>query len=351
MKPLVSILIPAYNSQEWVAESIRSAIGQTWPHKEIIVVDDGSRDRTPDVARRFASKEVTVVTVANQGAAAARNHALSLSQGDFIQWLDADDILALDKVERQLEAVREGDDERTLLSGSWAFFNYRTDRARFHPTSLWEDLSPVEWLTRKLGENLHMQTATWLTSRALVEAAGPWDTRLSTDDDGEYFCRVLLASRGTRFVPDAKVYYRVTPADRVSRIGMSNKKKDAMVVSMKLHIHYLQSLEDSERTRKACVTYLQNWLDSFYPERPDIIADLRGLAEQLGGGLEAPRLRWKYAWMAPILGFGAAKQVQMALPQMKASLIRGWDRAMYTFESRNAAAGHATGTTNPNGSA
>jgi glycosyltransferase involved in cell wall biosynthesis len=351
MKPLVSILIPAYNSEEWIADSIRSAIGQTWPRKEIIVVDDGSRDQTAQVARQFASKEVAVVSVANRGAAAARNHALSLSQGDFIQWLDADDVLALDKVDRQLQALRDEDDERTLLSGPWAFFNYRTDRAQFHPTSLWEALPPVEWLIRKLGENLHMQTATWLTSRALVEAAGPWDTRLSTDDDGEYFCRVLLASKGTRFVPDAKVFYRVTPADRVSRIGMSNKKKDAMVVSMKLHIQYLRSLEDSERTRKACVTYMQNWLDSFYPERPDIMADLRSLAAQLGGGLEAPRLRPKYAWMTPILGFGAAKRVQMALPQMKASFVRGWDRAMYRFESRNAAAGHATGTTNPNRSA
>jgi glycosyltransferase involved in cell wall biosynthesis len=351
MKPLVSILIPAYNSEEWVADSIRSAIGQTWPRKEIIIVDDGSRDRTAQVAGRFASKEVAVVSVPNQGAAAARNHALSLSQGDFIQWLDADDILALDKVERQLEALREGDDERTLLSGPWAFFHYRTDRARFQPTSLWEHLSPVEWLIRKLGGNLHMQTATWLTSRALVEAAGAWDTRLSTDDDGEYFCRVLLASNGTRFVPDSKVFYRVTPSDRVSRIGMSNKKKDAMVVSMKLHIRYLQSLEDSERTRRACVRYIQNWLDNFYPERPDIIADLGSLAVQLGGGLETPRLRRKYAWMTPILGFGAAKRVQMALPQIKASLVRGWDRAMYKFESRNEAAGHATGTTNPNRSA
>jgi glycosyltransferase involved in cell wall biosynthesis len=351
MTPLVSILIPAYNSQDWIADSIKSAIGQTWPRKEVIVVDDGSRDRTAEVARRFASKEVTVVSVANQGAAAARNHAFSLSQGDFIQWLDADDVLALDKVERQLAALPEGGDERTLLSGPWAFFNYRTGRARFQPTSLWQDLSPVEWLIRKLGENLHMQTATWLTSRALIEKAGPWDTRLSTDDDGEYYCRVLLASKGTRFVPDAKVFYRVTPADRVSRIGMSNKKKDAMVVSMKLHIQYLRSLEDSERTRKACVTYMQNWLDSFYPERPDIIADLQSLAEQLGGVLQTPRLRAKYDWMTPILGFGAAKQVQMALPQVKASLVRSWDRAMYRFESRDADENRVIGTKNPTRSA
>ena len=58
MKPLVSILIPAYNAEEWIADTLQSAIAQTWQRKEIIVVDDGSRDRTAEVARRFASKEV-----------------------------------------------------------------------------------------------------------------------------------------------------------------------------------------------------------------------------------------------------------------------------------------------------
>src|SRR5882724_7245521 len=146
MKPLVSMIIPAYNAEEWIAATVQSAIGQSWPRKEIIVVDDGSRDRTAEVARRFASKEVVVVSTQNQGAAAARNHGLRLCQGDYIQWLDADDLLAPDKIERQLAALREVDSRRTLLSSAWAFFNYRTHRARFVPTSLWQDLSPVEWL-------------------------------------------------------------------------------------------------------------------------------------------------------------------------------------------------------------
>lgn len=62
---------------------------------------------------------------------------------------------------------------------------------------------------KRVGENLHMQTATWLTSRELALAAGAWDTRLLSDDDGEYFCRVLLASKGTRFVPEARVFYNL----------------------------------------------------------------------------------------------------------------------------------------------
>jgi glycosyltransferase involved in cell wall biosynthesis len=339
--PLVSILIPAHNAEEWIADSIQSAIAQTWRRKEIIVVNDGSSDGTAEVAQRFASKEIAVVSTENQGAAATRNRALQLSQGDYIQWLDADDLLAPDKVERQLAALNEVDSSRVLLSSPWAYFNYRPHRARFVATSLWQDLSPVEWLLRKMDENLLMQTATWLTSRQLTEAAGLWDTRLLSDDDGEYFCRVLLASKGTRFVPEARVFYRVTSSNRLSRIGMSDRKKDAMLVSMKLHVEYLRSLEESERVRKACLVYMQNWLDNFYPERPDIVAELQNVAAQLQGRLEAPRLRWKYGWMKPILGFKAAKQAQMMFPQLKASLVASWDRAMYKLEAREAVASRA----------
>ena len=324
-------------------ETLQSAIAETWPRKEIIVVDDGSKDQTAAAASRFASNDVKVVTVKNQGAAAARNHAMQLSQGDYIQWLDADDLLAPDKVELQLAALRDTDSKRTLLSSPWAYFSYRPERARFTPTSLWHDLTPVEWLLRKLSENLHQQTGTWLTSRELADAAGPWDTRMISDDDGEYYCRVLLASSGTRFVPESKVFYRVTPSSRWSFIGTSDKKKNAMVHSMKLHVQYLRSLEESERVRKACRIYLQNWFQNFYPDRPDLVAELQGLAAEVGGHLEPPRLGWKYAWMEPIFGRKAARNAEIVLPQLKASVLRSWDKAMYRLENRESGAATSRG--------
>src|ERR1043165_7081628 len=97
-RPLISILIPAYNAAPWIADTIKSALNQTYPRKEVVVVDDGSIDQTLQVARQFASKTVSIVTQENQGASAARNKALELCQGDYIQWLDADDLLAPDKI-------------------------------------------------------------------------------------------------------------------------------------------------------------------------------------------------------------------------------------------------------------
>src|SRR5271166_3102837 len=131
MKPLVSILIPAFNAEAWIGDTIRSALAQTWQRKEIIIVDDRSTDQTLTLARRFASKEVVVVTQENQGASAARNHAFSLSQGDYIQWLDADDLLSPDKIAKQMAPAEESLSTRTLFSSGWGYFRYRTDLAKF----------------------------------------------------------------------------------------------------------------------------------------------------------------------------------------------------------------------------
>ena len=157
MKPLVSILIPAYNAEPWIADTIQSALRQTWPHKEIIVVDDGSKDKTFSVAQQFAGAEVTVITQKNAGASAARNKAFSLSKGDFIQWLDADDLLGAEKISRQMAVVEKTAEPRALFSSEWGRFMYRPQRAHFESTPLCADQPPVEWLVRKLGQNLHMR--------------------------------------------------------------------------------------------------------------------------------------------------------------------------------------------------
>jgi hypothetical protein len=78
-------------------------------------------------------------------------------------------------------------------------------------------------------------------------------------------------------------------------LGTSDRKKDALLLSMELQIQYARSTEDSGRVRPACLAYIQNRLDDFYPERLDLVAELQALAAQLGGLLEMPRLCLKYA--------------------------------------------------------
>jgi glycosyltransferase involved in cell wall biosynthesis len=292
------------------------------------VVDDGSKDQTRSIALRFASENVSIVSQDNQGAAAARNKAFSLCQGDYVQWLDADDLLSRNKVTLQMRALEENGDKGTLLSSGWGYFMYRPAKARFSPTPLWNSLPPLEWLLRKWEHNVHMQTATWLVSRELTQSAGPFDTRLLGDDDGEYFFRVIRGSTNIHFVEDAKVYYRITPASRLSHIGRSDKKMEAHFLGMKMQIDYLLALADNERVRAACCTYLRTWLPHFHPDRPDIVREAQALAATLGGQLESPRMGWKYAWIEQLFGPHAGKEAQVRYNSYKSSAVRAWDKAL-----------------------
>jgi glycosyltransferase involved in cell wall biosynthesis len=332
MDPLVSILIPAYNAERYISETIKSALAQTWARKEIIIVDDGSRDDTVQIARQFSSPTVSVVTQPNSGASVARNKAFSLCQGDFIQWLDADDLLATQKLSNQIRAWQQNPGKRDLLSTGWGYFVCRRKKAQFTPSSLWRDLSPAEWLHLKFTTNHFMQTSVWLVSRELTNAAGPWNERLTLDDDGEYFCRVVLASERVRFIPGNNVFYR-KGASSLSVIGHSNKKMESQLLSIRLQADHLRSFDHTMKA--AMVKYLQSYMILFYPNRPDLVKEAEEIATSLGGKLQVPSLPGKYALIQKVFGWQTAKSLQIQGNRLKANLIEAWDRALFAMQSRN----------------
>jgi glycosyltransferase involved in cell wall biosynthesis len=326
-------LIPAYNAEKWIGETIQSALDQTWPEKEVIIVDDGSFDATLRIARGFESTSVKVITQENRGASAARNRALSLAQGDYIQWLDADDLLAPNKVSLQLRYAEGGAESRILLSSSFGEFYSRQANAKFVPTSLWRDLKPVEWLLTKFSENLWVNPAVWLVSRRLTELGGPWDERLSLDDDGEYFTRIIGACERIMFVPEARTYYRRANVGSLSR-SVSERACKSLFLSLTLCIGHLRSLEDSERTRRACLRLLGMWLPLYYPEEEELLEKFQVLARELGGTLLPPKVSWKYFPIKKIFGWKVAKKVMSNWRQVKLLAYRNWDRLLYNIENK-----------------
>jgi glycosyltransferase involved in cell wall biosynthesis len=346
MDPLVSILIPAYNVQEWIADTIQSALAQTWHNKEIIIVDDGSTDQTLPIARQFASKRVVVFDQSHHGAAVTRNKAYSLCQGDYIQWLDADDLLSFNKIEKQLATLRESAGERTLVSCAWGSFRYRSHRAKFTPTPLWCDLTALEWLLRKWEHHAMMPPITWLVSRELSEVAGAWDSRLSYDDDGEYFSRVILASDNVRFVREARALYR-RRLESLSDLGQSDQKLESQFLSTQLQIERLRSLEDSQRVRAACIRHLQHWLVFFHPKKVDICRSVKQIALSLGGDLEAPRLPRKYVLIQKTFGWHVAKRTQLHCHRCKSAITRRWDLALSKVDKPSGVASTAHPDLNP----
>src|SRR3954466_15611284 len=101
MTELVSILIPCHNAERWIAQAIDSALAQTWPDKEVIVVDDGSTDASAEIIREYGDR-IRGESGPNRGGNAARPRLLALSRGEWLQYLDADDYLLPDKIANQM---------------------------------------------------------------------------------------------------------------------------------------------------------------------------------------------------------------------------------------------------------
>jgi glycosyltransferase involved in cell wall biosynthesis len=333
MDLLVSILIPAYNAGKWIGETIESALAQTWAKKEIIIVDDGSTDRTIEIAKKYQSKILKIVSQENQGSAVARNKALEHAQGDYIQWLDADDLLSPEKIEKQLRAIDGSRNSRILLTSSWARFYYRPQKAKIKPDNLWRDLAPVEWLITRFNENVWMNPAVWLVSRKLTDLAGPWDKKTAPDDDGEYICRVVVNSEKVKFVTESRNYYRQSNPKSLSS-DLSEKAVEKVFYSHTLCIGYLQSLEDSERSRAACLRLLQNDLKKFYPKHTVIMKKANELADELGGRLSPPVLNWKHSSVTKMVGPRLANRAKNLNAVLKASIVRNWDKLLYDLSNK-----------------
>lgn len=306
MKPLVSIIIPCHNAASWVGAAVESALAQTWADREVIVIDDGSTDGSADAARRTVHPQLRVVTQPNRGAAAARNHGLRLARGEFLQFLDADDLLAPDKLSLQL-GLAPGADE--LLSGAWGRFHEDPNSAQFQPDSLWADLDPVDFAVIKLRDNTMMQPGCWLVPRALAEEAGPWDERLTLDDDGEYFTRLALHARRLRHCGEARVFYRSGLPGSLSRTR-TDRAWRSQFLATELSVRHLRAREDSPRTRQAGADALHRLVQEAYPAVPDERRRISALVQELGGSRVPLPGGPRFQILARLIGWRLAKRLR-----------------------------------------
>jgi GT2 family glycosyltransferase len=303
----VSIVIPCYNAARWLAATLESALAQTWPNLEIIVVDDGSKDDSLAIARRFEGEKLRVVAQPNRGASAARNHGLRQARGEFIQFLDADDLLAPDKIAQQMQVLATAPD--CLAAGPWGRFDHELADAVFTPETNWRDSAPIDWLALNFAGQGMMPPAAWLAPRRLTDAAGAWDERLTLNDDGEYFCRVLLASAGVRFCPDARSFYRSNLPGSLSRQRTEAAWRSALL-SQQLCARHLLAREDSPRTRRACADLLQRLAFEMYPDCPELVRQCEAEVRTHGGSKQRPGGGTAFRIAARLFGWKPARRWQ-----------------------------------------
>ncbi len=208
--PLVSILIPCYNAQEYVGAAVASALNQTYRNVEVVVVDDGSKDASVEVLKGLEGR-IVFEAGPNRGGCAARNRALELSHGRFIQFLDADDTLDPRKIERQIHWLLEDKADMVLckIGLDWPPPRPRAEEAYLHPVPQGD---PFLYFLR-----YPIQTAGPLHRREHLERVGGFRLGLRSAQEFDLHLRLALRRPRLAMVDDILVWVRMHEGDRVSK--------------------------------------------------------------------------------------------------------------------------------------
>jgi glycosyltransferase involved in cell wall biosynthesis len=302
--------MPAFNAGAWIEASMNSILAQSHSNLQLIVVDDGSTDSTRDKIEAISDSRIAILSQEKRGAAAARNYALKIAEGDFVQYLDADDLLSSKKLERQIAALNASV-SRSVASCTWGHFSGNADAAEFSPEPVWTVPDPKEWLVTALLGGGMMQTAGWLTPRELIAMAGPWNESLTLHDDGEYFSRVLLLAERNVFVREATVFYRRVPSS-LSRQRSARDITSAFVVCELRHKHLLEKV-DSPQSRKALATQYAQFVYEHGRKAPELAARALRAINDLGVAPNFTVGGDTFRVLASLIGFQQAVRLRSAI--------------------------------------
>jgi len=224
-KGRVSVIIPNYNRAGLIGETISNLLAQTLPPYEIIVVDDGSTDKSIEVIRAFEAK-VILLQQQNAGPGAARNAGLKVASGDYVQFQDSDDLLSLNKLQAQTEQLESSGGD--IAFGPWAHVLIQDLRIQFESCVLQQALPPP---TVKLHAWLLRGWATILQSllfrREFLVASGNYRTDVRYGEDMEFFFRILCRSPRVVFAGECLTLYRVDAPNKLSHdSGQAKSRRD-----------------------------------------------------------------------------------------------------------------------------
>ena len=323
MPNLVSIIIPAYNAERFILQTVNSALNQTYQNIEIVIVNDGSTDATLSLLESLKNDKIKIINQANRGASFAKQVGLDNANGDFIQYLDADDLLSENKIEIQIEALL--DHPNKIAVCSTVHFNDTDDFSLNKPSPyeerfLFSTDQPDHFLINLYGgydgNGSMIQPNAFLTPISIIKKIGIWNSEISpcADEDGEYFCRAILASEGVVYTPHALNYYR-----KFIKKGSLSALKDfnslsRLYKSVLLKKNHLLSINNSKEAKFATAKQLISLAIEIYPQHLNLVKEINNEVKKLGnfkytpisGGPMAQRL-------SKIIGWRAARFIQFKL--------------------------------------
>jgi glycosyltransferase involved in cell wall biosynthesis len=279
--------MPVFNAEIYLRESIGSVLSQTLRDFELIIVNDGSTDDSEAIIKSFQDNRIRYFKQKNQGQVMASNHGISKAHGQYIKFVDADDLINKEHLKLQYEAINA--EENLLVSCEWAYFYKDPSLAVFQKEFTHQDYdNAMNWFYDSHYHDRGMLGAPlWLIPKKLLDKAGYWHPELSLNNDFDFTTRLLAASKGVKFAKGAKLYYRKGVENALTL--KSNKWAcQSALLTTELAMTTILRVENSKRMRKLFADRFQSWIYQFYPQHSDVLTKMESHVLKLGGSHLVP---------------------------------------------------------------
>jgi glycosyltransferase involved in cell wall biosynthesis len=223
--PKISVIIPAYNAERTLQETVESVQNQTFSDFEIIIINDGSTDQTLTISQNFVDPRVKIFSYQNAGVSVARNRGIANAMGEFIAFIDADDLWTPDKLERQLKALSNNSEAGVAYSWTQTIDERGKPLPHNHPVflegSVYADLLVSNFIAN--GSNI-------LVRREVISQVGEFDAdaNIRGSEDWDYYLRLAAETHFT-VVPDWQILYRQSSTSVSSNFEMMEASALAVV--------------------------------------------------------------------------------------------------------------------------
>lgn len=234
MESLISIIIPTFNRSSLIGETLDSVIAQTYTNWECIIVDDGSTDNSNLIIEKYCKLDNRIRFLHRpiekpKGASSCRNYGLEKSKGQFIQFLDSDDIISKEKLSSQLKLLEENP-LNSIATCKWGTFKSDPVKSDIHQNlEAYNNFENPLGFIDAMGVSIcYFPSHAYLIRRSIIIKSGNWNEYLSLNDDSEFMVRVIINSHRICFAKECEAYYRLPSQNNLSLFNDERKVLDAI---------------------------------------------------------------------------------------------------------------------------
>jgi len=217
--PSISVVVPSYNAERTILQTVESVQKQTLSNIEIIIINDGSTDRTLELLQSITDQRLKIVSCKNGGLPVARNRGISHAKGEFISFIDADDLWRPDKLELQLAALQQHPDAGVAYSWTSYFIDGQEESIfPYHPVFFEGNVYDKLLVNNIVGNGSNI-----LVRRKAIESVGEFEPTLKSCEDWDFYIR-LAAKWHFVVVPKHQILYRQSPKAMTSKVEVMEKE-------------------------------------------------------------------------------------------------------------------------------